>query len=256
MKRETWRTWILIGVVAMLGAGALAEQARSRRLAPKPVVAIDASQVREIERTCGAGCDKVLLLKRQGAWELNRPWVAPADAQKVAQLIAIAATPVRRAAPAGLEPAALGLDPPYATLRLGTRTLEFGGTVAPQQDRYVRAGDAVSIVQDRFSAILTGPPESFVDPKPLAGLNVASGNVLGQPMTPETLARWRELTATRVDRLPPTFPGHTLDFTLANGRTQEFQFDIREDELWLFRQGVRVLYVIDAKDRAALGFAQ
>jgi hypothetical protein len=255
MKRDTWRTWILVGVVAMLGAGALAEQARSRRLAPKPIAAIDASQVREIERNCTAGCDRVLLLKRQGAWELNRPWVAPADAAKVAQLVAIAATPVRRAAPAGLEPAALGLDPPYATLRLGARTLEFGSTVPPQQDRYVRAGEVVSIVQDRFSAILTGPPESFVDPKPLAGLSVASGTVLGQPMTPETLARWRELAAVRIDRLPPTFPGHTLEFQLENGRTQVFQFDIREQELWLFRQGVRVLYVIDAQDRAALGFA-
>lgn len=256
MTRETWRTWILIGVVAMLGAGALAEQARSRRLAPKPIVALDGGQVREIVRTCAAGCEKLVLLKRQGAWELNRPWVAPADAAKVAQLIAIAATPVRRAAPAGLEPAALGLEPPYATLTLGPRTLEFGGTVAPQQDRYVRAGGVASIVQDRFGALLTGPPESFVDPKPLAGLAVTAGSVLGQPMTPEMLARWRELAAARVDPLPQTFPGHTLEFQLANGRTQVFQFDIREDELWLFRQGVRALYVIDAQDRAALGFAQ
>src|SRR5688572_13402947 len=226
MKRDTWRTWILVGVVAMLGAGALAEQARSRRLAPKPIVAIEAAQVREIERTCGAGCDKLVLLKRQGAWEITQPWVAPADAAKVAQLIAIAATPVRRAAPPGLDAAALGLDPSYATLKLGTRTLEFGAAIPPQQDRYVRTGDVVSIVQDRFSAILTGPPESFVDPKPLAGLAVGSGTVVGQPMAPEMLDRWRELVAMRIERLPPTFPGHTVEFELANGRRQVFQFDL------------------------------
>lgn len=256
MTRETWRTWILVGVVAMLGAGAIAEQARDRRRAPKPLLQLDLSQVHEIERTCG-GCERVVLLKRQGAWELTQPYFAPADSRRVAELGAIASAPLRqRLAPAALDPAAIGLAPPTATLKLGARTLEFGTTVPPHQDRYVRVGDVLGLVQDRFSALLTGPPESFVDPRPLAGLNVAGGTVLGQPMSAESLERWREVVAARVEPLPPTFPGHTIELTLANGKPLVVQFDYRGDELALFRRDVRVLYVLAAEDVAALGMGR
>lgn len=256
MTRETWRTWILVGVVAVLGAGAIAEQAKDRRLAPKPLLQVEAGSVREIERRC-SGCERLVLLKRQGEWELTQPWYAPADAGKVAQLVAIAATPVRqRLDPATRDAAEIGLAPPWATLKLGEHVLELGAAVPPQQDRYVRVGGRLGLVQDRFSALLTGPPESFVDPRPLAALAPVAGVVLNQPMSAAALERWQGLVATRIEPLPRTFPGHTLEFTLPNGRRQVFQFDLRGDELALLRQGVRVLYIVDAEDRAALGFSQ
>ncbi|HVF34669.1 MAG TPA: DUF4340 domain-containing protein [Candidatus Saccharimonadia bacterium] len=256
MTRETWRTWILVGVVAVLGAGAIAEQARERRRAPKPLLRLDLSQVHEIERTC-AGCDRLVLLKRQGAWELTQPYYAPADARKVAELGAIASAPVRqRFAPGTRDPAAIGLAPPSATLKLGTRTLEFGAAVPPHQDRYVRAGEVLGLVQDRFSAMLSGPPEGFVDPRFLAGVTVVSGSMLGQPIGADALERWREVAAVRVERLPPTFPGHTIEFGLANGKTLVVQFDFHGDELALFRRDVRALYVLGAADVATLGIGR
>lgn len=255
MTRETWRTWILVGVVAVLGAGAIAEQARDRRRAPKPMMQIEFSALKQIERECN-GCARLVAMKRQGTWELTQPWYAPADAEKLAQLVAIPASPLRRLLdPAPADPAAIGLAPPFATLKLDAHVLELGAVVPPQQDRYLRIGGRVGIVQDRFAALLTGPPESFVDPRPLAALATVGGNVLGQPMTPEMHERWRKLVAARIEPLPRTFPGHTLDFTLANGKRQVFQFDLRGDELALLRQGVRVLYIVDAKQRDALGFS-
>ena len=256
MTRETWRTWILIGVVAVLGAGALAEQARDRRRAPKPLVQLETSQVHEIERIC-AGCDRLVILKRQGAWELTQPYFAPADPRKIAELVAIASAPLRqRLASNSLDPASMGLAPPVATLKLGPRLLEFGAAVPPHQDRYVRTGEALGLVQDRFSALLTGPPESFVDPHLLAGVTVTSGSMLGQPISAEALERWREVAAVRIERLPPTFPGHTIEFALANGKPLVLQFDFRGNELALFRRDVRALYVLGAEDVTALGLGR
>src|SRR5687767_15272205 len=209
MTRETWRTWILVGVVAVLGAGAMAEQARDRRRAPKPLVRVEFSTLREIERSC-PGCDRLVFLKRQGAWELTQPFYAPAAVEKVAELAAIAATPLRRSVDATrVEAAELGFTPPFATLKLDAQAIEFGATAAPQQDRYVRFGGRVGAVQDRFSALLTAPAVDFIDPHPLAALTPVSGVVMGQPMSAEALERWRGLKAIRIEALPPVFPGHT-----------------------------------------------
>ncbi len=254
MKRETWRTWILVGVVAMLGAGALAEQARERRRAPKPMMQIERSETTSIERRCASGCVRLVLLKRQGAWELTEPWFAPADADKIEQLTAIAAAPLKqRWEREALIPADIGLEPPFASLKLGPRLIEFGDAVPGHQTRYVRVGSMLGLVQDRFSALLTGPPESFVDPRPLAGVVPVSGSHLGQPMSAAALEGWRKLVARRIDPLPQVFPGHNLEFRTANGKPIVVMFDLRGDEVALWRRDVRALYIIDAAQFAALG---
>ena len=255
MTRETWRNWILVFVVAALGAGAVAEEARDRLRGGKPMLDPSASRVREIERDC-SGCVPLRIVRRQGSWEITRPWVAPASDEAIERLFEIARTPARTLATGNREPAEIGLEPPWATLRFDERTLEFGSTTGGKPERYVRLDQTLALVPDRFQAILTGPPEGFVDPRPLAGQSPVSGMVLGQPMDPVVLERFKALVAHRVEPVPATFPGHTVEFTLANGRVLVFYFDLRDDgEMALVRHGVRVLYLLTRKDREALGFA-
>jgi len=254
MLRETKSTWILVGVLALLGAGAIAEQAREKMLLPKPLLKLTLREVKEISRDCG-GCVSLHFAKRQGEWEITQPFSAPADEEQVQKLVEIAASPVRRSyAATELEPDKIGLVPPFATLILGSRTLEFGTTEPIRNDRYVRAGSVMALVQDNFSQLLTASPESFVDRRPMARTRrLVSARVMGNPMDAQALENLGKLVAVRVEPPPTRFAAHNIDVEIEGGRRAELKFEIRGDELALVRVGVPVVYMIDRESASSIG---
>jgi hypothetical protein len=65
----------------------------------------------------------------------------------------------------GYDLAKLGLDPPRITLQLNDLSIAFGDEDPIEHDRYVRIGDELLRVPDRFSARLLETPESeLADP--------------------------------------------------------------------------------------------
>src|SRR5262245_53817182 len=128
MKRQQRNTWILVGVVALLGLGAIAEEVRERLTAPKPLLALASGIVREVVVECPL-CARRRFERVRGRWEMEEPWRLPADTAQVERLLEVVAAPVRsRHPPQYYEAAKIGLAVPIATLQLGPHRLEFGTT--------------------------------------------------------------------------------------------------------------------------------
>lgn len=254
MRRRHRSLWILVGLVLVLAAGAVAEQVRERKLAAPPLTAQTEREVHAIVREC-EGCTRLRLEKVQGSWSLVEPFAVPAHAERVEALIAIGTAPMRhRYATADLDPAKIGLDRPYARLTLGPRLLEFGTTDAINQDRYVRVGDTVALIPDRFGALLRAPPETFVDPRPFAPLpEIRSAENMGQPMDATQLAALPTVTAYRIEPAPKTMAAHRIRVDVGAPRPVEFVFQVDGEDWWLLRRGLPVAYVLAPAEAAKLG---
>lgn len=244
----------MLGVVAIFGAAVLAEQVREQRFGPRTFLSLDLKGLKRIERDC-TGCAHLAFQKRQGAWELVEPYVAQADEEQISRLIAIAKAPVRHLLDASIATTdASGLAHPSAKLVLGDRVLEFG-TATPAQDRYAKSGDRVALVQDRFTALLTSPPEHFVDRRPLLGRKAVGGRKVGGDFSPEELEAFSTLQATRIEPVPAVIGGHYITVRTDNGRETRFNYDFRDGGVVLLRRGDQFVYVLERDVAATIGMS-
>ena len=154
MKRRTRSLVLLAATAALLGAAVFTQLRHERAQAQDPLTDLDLAAVRTLIVDCH-GCTQRRYEKLDGHWRMTAPRAQPADEARIEKLLAIARTPVRfRHAAAELDAARLGLAPPQATLQLDGMTLAFGTTDAIHGDRYVAVGTTISLVPDRFSAVL------------------------------------------------------------------------------------------------------
>jgi hypothetical protein len=91
-----------------------------------------------------------------------------ADFQVRALLRLLRATSLRSYPAATLDLAALGLDPPRATLRIDALGIQFGTTDALEQKRYVRIADTVHLIDDQYQHLVNGDWAGFVSGRLLA----------------------------------------------------------------------------------------
>ena len=151
---------LLAAAVAALGAAVYAELAREQALAPQPLTVLDPSTVQRIEIRCSA-CQTRRFEHAGDGWRMLEPYTKPANTEAVARLLAVVRAPVRTRAPlADYDAAKLGLAPPQFTLRYDDVTIEIGNEDPIEHDRYVRIGNELLRVPDRFSARLLESPES------------------------------------------------------------------------------------------------
>ena len=136
----------------------------------------------------------------------------------------------------------------------GERVIEFGATT-PAQDRYAKSGDRVALVQDRFSALLTSPPEQFVDRRPLLGRTAVGGRKVGGDFTPEELEAFSTMQATRIEPVPAVIGGHYITVRTDNGKETRFNYDFRDGGVVLLRRGDKFVYVLDRNLAATIGMS-
>ena len=91
-----------------------------------------------------------------------------ADFQVRALLRLLRATSLRGYPANSLDLAALGLDPPRATLDIDALSVHFGATDALEQQRYVRIDDTVYLIDDQYQHLINGEWANFVSGKLLA----------------------------------------------------------------------------------------
>jgi hypothetical protein len=247
-RRQRRKTWILVGVVFVLGAAAVAEQVRERMLVPKPLYAAPERELRTIVLDC-EGCTRRRLVRLRGAWELAEPYVLPVAPERIDEIMTILRAPVRnRHAAAEFDAKKIGLAPPYAVLQADQRTFEYGTTDALHHDRYVRIGDQVALVADRFPQILKSTPEALVDPRPFAGLErlktIRVDDVALPAATVETLK------SARAQQVLPSAAGAMGARIVAEfGTNRSAAFTLvagEEGTMQLVREEPVVVYVLDA----------
>lgn len=66
---------------------------------------------------------------------------------------------------ASLDPAALGLDPPQATVTIDNIEIRFGGTEALENRRYIQLDDTVYLIDDQYQHLVNADWASFVSRK-------------------------------------------------------------------------------------------
>jgi len=168
--RNPGKSILFLGAaVGVLGAAVWLQLEHERGLAAQPLTTLDPAAVRRIEIRC-ADCRARRFARDDRGWHMLEPYAQLASTEAVARLLNIVRAPVRTRAPLrDYVPAKLGLAPAQFTLKFDDLTLDIGNEDPIEHDRYVRLGDELLRVPDRFSARLLEAPESeLATPPPTA----------------------------------------------------------------------------------------
>ena len=245
MQRATRNNLILIGVIAILGAAALADQMRARLAAPKPLLAVEPRTIHEIVIEC-PDCPRRRLEKIGGRWQMAEPYALPADAARVDALLEIPKALVQHHyRETALEPAKVGLVPPFATVTFGPHRIEFGTTEPLRNERYAKLGAEIVLVQDRFSHLLRLAPEALLDTRPFAGSPPAKAKLDGHALDDAAIAKLAALRARRIAPGPPGARGRLLEVDLVDGHSVVFELVHYGDEWQLVRREPALGYALD-----------
>jgi len=159
------RTLLNLALLAMAGvlAAVIALRPGLRQpAAPQTITGIDPQTVTRIELTRSSG-NSLQFSRHDGHWQIDTTPVLPADDFQMQTVLALLDVNVVRQYPvAGLDLAQLGLDPPQTTAGFDQTRLELGTTDAIDGLRYVKAGNTVYLVPDRFAHLLNAGVSNFV----------------------------------------------------------------------------------------------
>jgi len=274
MSTRSWLNLVLFVVVAALAAVAVFQPGLE---SPPPVPPLTERTADSVSRVRVERPDQpvVVLERRDGQWLQTEPLALAANGFRVQALLEVLGVKSEgRLDPAGLELHRFGLDLPRAALVLDDLRIEFGDTESLSGRRYVRVGDAVHLIADRFYHQLVGGAPSFVDlsplgpaPQPVAielpGLRLRQegGRWLVEPDQPDQGAdaaarlvdAWRYAQAITVR---PYEPAPSLSPSLAvwlKGREEPLRFQVVEtpQALVLARPdaGVQYQFTTEAAER-------
>jgi hypothetical protein len=166
MRKATRNIVLLAALVVLLGAGVYAELGYEQASGRAPLTKLDPATVQRLEVRCQT-CRTRRFARGADGWRMLEPYALPADADAVTHLLVIARAPVsKRLDLREYDLAKLGLSPPQFTLTFDDVVVTIGGEDSIEHDRYVRVGDELLRVPDRFSARLLEAPERelAVDP--------------------------------------------------------------------------------------------
>ncbi len=166
MKRPLLINLALLAVVTVLGLTVwlIPEEQPAE---PPPLTALDPSGIQRVRLQNRHG--ELELRKGDAGWEMTAPYRVAANAPRIELLLGIAdAKSLARFPLPGDRLAEFGLNPPLATLELDQTRIEVGGTEPLQHRRYLRIGDTLHLIADRFPQHLLAAPEEFVAPELLS----------------------------------------------------------------------------------------
>ncbi|MDT8385639.1 MAG: DUF4340 domain-containing protein [Gammaproteobacteria bacterium] len=201
-----------------------------------------------------------------GQWQMRSPYAAPANQQRIDQLLQLPMAKSQARYPfTEIDADQLQLASPALTIRFDDTRFELGGTAPLDGSRYVRIGDTVHLFTDRYSHLTRGPATDFISPAlldaadtitaltlPALRLILRDGHWLaeGPAATPtpnpdhlqQLLAEWRQARATAVQVLAVDALG-TDSITVTTARaTLEFRLRQTDEELILQRQDLGLQY--------------
>lgn len=255
MKRATRINLILIGIVAVLGLVTWWQVNREVAQFEPPLSALDPATVKQVR----VGCLQCVARRFQRLgehWQMREPYDLPADDAQIARLLSIAASPVRsRRAFGSLDAQKVGLDPALISLDLDQARFDIGTTDAFNGDRYVRVGDTIAMVPDRFSPFLVAAPTSELDRH-----LVPRGSVLTQLKIDgieqlPLMETWNRAVADRISVRGDTSPrdgNHLVELQLADGAHIVFQFARNADGIVARRNEPALDYLLSPEQATVL----
>jgi hypothetical protein len=258
MHRTTRTNLLLLGVLAVLGTAIFMQVNREIAQFEPPLSRLDPASVRMIRVEC-LYCVARRFERVGEHWQMREPYDLPANDAQVERLLAIANSAVRSRRPLGdLDAGKIGLDPPLMRLQLDGLHLDFGTNDALDGDRYVRVGDSIAMVPDRFSPFLAAAPASELDsrlvPRDAEGLRLRVNGI----ERPDLIAAWSTAHAARVvaaeGKSPPGASDRVAELAFANLEPIRYRLVREGDVLVVRREDPPLDHVIDeAQARSLFG---
>ncbi|MEO9215486.1 MAG: hypothetical protein ABI227_07535 [Rhodanobacter sp.] len=150
MKRTSRQRLVLLLTVLTLGVLAGWQLQRDAHNETGPLTSVDPANVTHITLTV-PGAPAMHYEKRDGHWWRIDGTSARANDARLSDLADTAAAQVLSWRPASdFEPAKIGLAPPLAVLDLDGQTLEFGESSVTGPQHYVRVGQRIALVSERY----------------------------------------------------------------------------------------------------------
>lgn len=254
---------VLLAAAAGLGVGVYVA---SRPEAPAaPLTALTADLVTRIALAHPGRPALQLEKGPAGAWRMTAPFAAEIDPFEVNALLALASAETRQAVSGG-DLANFGLDPPAYTLTLNDTAIAVGGVEPLSYNRYVKVGDAVSLIDDPPSAALDAdygdlvakdliPAGSELVAIEVPGLGLTKGEKgwSATPADPRASADaiqafvdgWKKARSMWNETASDgTVKGPAVALTLAGGEVRRYVIVATEPQLKLHRAEMGVTYVL------------
>ncbi|MGA9341734.1 MAG: DUF4340 domain-containing protein [Rhodanobacteraceae bacterium] len=258
MTRQVRTNLILLLVAALLGCCVFAEVRREQGTREPPLTGLDLGAINTLDVQC-PDCATRTFERVSGRWWMRTPYRLMADDTAIARLLAIAHAPVRSSRPASaFDPARVGLEPAGATLDIGGTRLSFGDTDAIDGNRYVREGDHIALIDDRFSPYLHATAESELDRHLLPpGEQLLELRVDDMART-QSAGAWRTVEARRIDKAKQNAPlavgAVHAQLRLRDGSRIDYRFYRDGAQTLALRQTPPLIYTLDeAQVQALLG---
>lgn len=206
----------------------------------------------------------VVVKKQAGHWHLVGNKTLPAaEIQMNALTRILQASSSQQYAPETLDLAALGLDPPRATLTLNETVILIGDTDALESKRYILINQQVHLVTDQYQHLVNADLPNFVSRQllsgqqtitrlTLAGLSLSMIDQQWQ-LAPESsttsadslqilIDNWQNATALYVSRYQPADTKETVTIDYDDAPSITFQVVSHRPELVLARPELGIQY--------------
>lgn len=252
MDRQLKSTLIVIGVIALLGLGAAADQIRERMLTDRPLAATPATLHSIVLRS--QGLPERRFEHRLGRWRMTAPYDAAVADATVQSLVGVLRAPSHQRYPEkDFDPGAIGLASPIASIEFDGVSYPFGAQNPLHQERYVRSGHEIVLVPDRYLVLLTQPAEQLIDPRPFADLaSITEAAIEGVALPASAVVTLQALSARRVTARSGEPQGHRLELSDGSGHRHSFVLRRADDGLTVAPTGLAVEYQVDSAPPALL----
>lgn len=260
-KRLLLNLSLLIGVLALIAVVYFKPGIETPPALP-PLTTLDSAQIKRIDIVRGK--TTLTLERRADGWWIAGDKPVAADEVQVETLLGLAgAVPVRSYAVGELDPAKIGLATPETVLRLDATEFQFGATDPLQGLRYVRIGDRVHMIMDRYQNILQGqrtqlasrrllPANADIVAVELPGLKLTkndkawtvepANDTLSADAPQKLIDAWKRASALWVRSYQKAASSKPVTVTLADGQKLVFELRQAEGETLLARPDLGLQY--------------
>lgn len=260
-KRLLLNLSLLIGVLALIAVVYFRPGIETPPALP-PLTALDSAQIERIDIVRGK--TTLTLERRADGWWIAGDKPVAADELQIETLLGLAgAVPERSYAVGDVDLAKLDLAAPETVLRLNDTELQFGATDPLQGLRYVRIGDKVHLIADRYQNILQGqrtqlasrrllPPNAVIVAVELPGLKITrndkawtvepADDKLSADAPQKLVDAWKNASALWVRSYQKAAGSKPVTVTLADGQKSVFELRQAEGETLLARPDLGLQY--------------
>ena len=272
--KRIWLNIALLALVIVLALIAWLEPGGKKKTDTlSPLLSLTADQVERIRLLPGA--DRHIDLTRgDNGWMISYPIQIAANDFRVDSILQLTQADSYAHYPAAAQALApFGLDPPQSEIQLNDVTIAFGDNEPIHHRRYVRVGDQVHLINDRYfyssQLLLSALVDTALLPADAVPVRIQlpdrlltrvngdwhvepDGNGVSMDAINGLVDAWRNARAVQVSEYHEDKVQDTIDVSLADGTRLSFELLSRSPELLLGRRDLGLRYHFTAEQAGRL----